>query len=155
MPPVNARASHRAKGTDRLTDERLEALKENAEACARNFTVPRFLVDKLPLPDDVCGIIHSFVEPKQNVFLVQIHAGGTGLNLQHNDRVVFMGPWWTAALMNQAVARVYRMGQRKEVKVYRLLLEEEQSLNIDRFMMDRAELKEELCAELLGACAHD
>jgi SNF2 family DNA or RNA helicase len=137
------------------TDERLEALQENAEACARNFTVPRFLVDKLPLPDDVCGIIHSFVEPKQNVFLVQIHAGGTGLNLQHNDRVVFMGPWWTAALMNQAVARVYRMGQRKEVKVYRLLLEEEQSLNIDRFMMDRAELKEELCAELLGACAHD
>ena len=135
--------------------ERLDALEENAEACARNFTVPRFLVDKLPLPDDVCGIIHSFVEPKQNVFLVQIHAGGTGLNLQHNDRVVFMGPWWTSALMKQAVARVYRMGQRKTVEVYRLLLEEEQTLNIDRFMMAKAELKEELCAELLEACSHD
>jgi SNF2 family DNA or RNA helicase len=135
--------------------ERVDVLQENKEACAGNLTVPRFLVDRLPLPDDVCNIIHSFVVQKQNVFLVQIHAGGTGLNLQHNDRVVFMGPWWTSALMKQAVARVYRMGQRKVVKVYRLMLEEEQSLNIDRFMMDRAELKEERCAELLDACAHD
>ncbi len=134
--------------------ERLDALEENADACKRNETVPRLLVDRLPLPDDVCGIIHSFVVQKQNIFLVQIHAGGTGLNLQHNDRVVFMGPWWTAALMKQAVARVYRMGQRKVVEVYRLLLEEEQSLNIDRFMMAKAELKEELCAELLEVCAH-
>ena len=135
--------------------ERLEALEENAEACALNVDVPPSLVQMLPLPDDVCGIIQSFVESRQNVFLVQIHAGGTGLNLQHNDRVVFMGPWWTSALMKQAVARVYRMGQRKDVEVYRLLLEEEQTLNIDRFMMAKAQLKEELCAELLEACAHN
>jgi SNF2 family DNA or RNA helicase len=135
--------------------ERLEALEENAEACALNVDVSPSLVRLLPLPDDVCGIIHSFVESRQNVLLVQIQAGGTGLNLQHNDRVVFMGPWWTSALMKQAVARVYRMGQRKTVEVYRLLLEEEQTLNIDRFMMAKAQLKEELCAELLEACAHE
>jgi len=135
--------------------ERLEALEENASACASNVDIPPSIVHMLPLPDDVCRIIHSFVEPRQHVFLVQIHAGGTGLNLQHNDRVLFMGPWWTAALMKQAVARVYRMGQRKIVKVYRLLLEEEQTLNIDRFMMAKAEMKEELCAELLEACAHE
>ena len=124
------------------------------QACERNTHVSYSeLCGLFPgLPDDVCGIIGGYLGPVHNVLLVQIHCGGTGLNLQENDRVVFMSPWWTSALMKQAVGRVYRMGQKKPVAVYRLMLKEEASLNIDRKMMDKAQSKEELCAELLACC---
>jgi SNF2 family DNA or RNA helicase len=143
---------HTYSGKQKMAARR-DILEENMEVCEANMDVPWSITRRLPLPDDVCRIIQSFVNPRQNVFLVQIQAGGTGLNLQHNDRVVFMGPWWTAALMNQAVARVYRMGQRKEVQVYRMVLQEEQSLNIDRFMLNKVLAKESLCTDLLNACA--
>ncbi|NCV23364.1 MAG: hypothetical protein EBV45_15690 [Chloroflexi bacterium] len=34
---------------------------------------------------------------KQDVFLIQLKAGSTGLNLQHYDRIIFVSPWWTMA----------------------------------------------------------
>ena len=139
-------------------EERAETLQEHREACERNTDVPVDELYGLPcfasMPDDVCRHIYSFMKPVQNVILVQIHCGGTGLNLQENDRVVFMSPWWTSALMKQAVARVYRMGQRKHVQVYRLMLKEEASLNIDKRMMSKALEKEDLCSALLDACIH-
>jgi SNF2 family DNA or RNA helicase len=134
-------------------EERAATLQEHRGACERNTDVPVDELYKLALPDDVCRHIYGFMAPVQNVILVQIHCGGTGLNLQENDRVVFMSPWWTSALMKQAVARVYRMGQRKHVQVYRLMLKEEASLNIDKRMMSKALEKEELCVSLLEACA--
>ena len=134
-------------------EERAATLQEHRGACERNTDVPVDVLYGLPLPDDVCRHIYGFMAPVQNVILVQIHCGGTGLNLQENDRVVFMSPWWTSALMKQAVARVYRMGQRKHVQVYRLMLKEEASLNIDKRMMSKALEKEELCTTLLEACA--
>jgi SNF2 family DNA or RNA helicase len=134
-------------------EERASTLQEHRDACERNTDVPVDELYKLALPDDVCRHIYGFMAPVQNVILVQIHCGGTGLNLQENDRVVFMSPWWTSALMKQAVARVYRMGQRKHVQVYRLMLKEEASLNIDKRMMSKALEKEELCTSLLEACA--
>jgi SNF2 family DNA or RNA helicase len=56
------------------------------------------------------------------VLLLQIHAGGVGLNLQEFDRCVFMCPWWTNALMEQAIARTVRIGQQNEVKVFHYIL---------------------------------
>jgi hypothetical protein len=44
------------------------------------------------------------------------------------------------------------MGQKKQVEVYRLMLKEEASLNIDKKMMESALRKEGLCAELLRQC---
>jgi SNF2 family DNA or RNA helicase len=43
------------------------------------------------------------------VMLLQLQAGGVGLNLQEYDRIIFVSPWWTAALMDQAIARAVRM----------------------------------------------
>jgi SNF2 family DNA or RNA helicase len=68
-------------------------------------------------------------------------SGGVGLNLQHFDRVVFMGPWWTAALMDQAIGRAVRIGQTKKVLVHHLVLKEEESTNIDLMMLEKAEMK--------------
>jgi SNF2 family DNA or RNA helicase len=87
---------------------------------------------------------------QQEVLLVQLQSGGVGLNLQHCDRVVFMGPWWTAALMDQAIGRAVRIGQTETVEVHRLILKEEASMNIDRRMLAKAELKRDLCRRFLG-----
>ena len=82
---------------------------------------------------------------QQEVLLVQLQSGGVGLNLQHCDRIVFMGPWWTAALMDQAVGRAVRIGQEKRVEVHHLRLKEEAVMNIDRFMIEKVEAKRTLC----------
>lgn len=75
------------------------------------------------------------------VLLCQMASAGVGLNLQEFDRVIFIGPWWTSALMDQAVARSVRMGQSKVVRVIYLKLAEEKTLNIDEFIYKRAEKK--------------
>ena len=81
---------------------------------------------------------------KQDVFLIQLKAGSTGLNLQHYDRIIFVSPWWTTAEMEQAKARAVRIGQKKVVKIYMLHLETEAAFNIDKFMMDKVFEKKEM-----------
>lgn len=90
---------------------------------------------------------------KPTIFLVQIHAGGTGLNLQFMNRVIFMSPWWTAALMDQAVARVVRYGQKKPVEVHHIHLKGEMDglRNIDRVMYKTAEMKRSLCEQVIAS----
>ena len=87
---------------------------------------------------------------QQEVLLVQLQSGGVGLNLQHCDRIVFMGPWWTAALMDQAIGRAVRIGQTEKVEVHHLILKEEASMNIDKKMLAAAEKKRDLCARFLS-----
>ena len=67
----------------------------------------------------------SKASTETTVMLIQLQAGGVGLNLQEYDRIIFVSPWWTSALMDQAVARAVRMGQTKVVNVYHLHLEAE------------------------------
>ena len=88
------------------------------------------------------------------VLLIQIQSGGTGLNLQHMDRVIFTSSWWTAALMDQAVGRVVRLGQNKVVHVHHLSFKEEESLNIDTYINERVEMKRDICIQLLTAANH-
>ncbi len=91
---------------------------------------------------------------QQEVLLVQLQSGGVGLNLQHCDRIVFMGPWWTAALMDQAIGRAVRIGQTEQVEVHHLILKEEASMNIDKKMLSAAEKKRDLCTRFLSLARH-
>jgi len=90
----------------------------------------------------------------QHIFLVQIHAGGTGINLQHFSRAIFLSPWWTAALMDQAAGRLVRIGQMKHVKIYHLLMEGEVGINIDRKMRAAVEKKKDILEKYLGEAVH-
>jgi len=83
-----------------------------------------------------------------DVFLIQLQAGGCGLNLQEFNRIVFMSPWWTTALMNQAIARAVRIGQKDVVHIHKFLLNEEATINIDEAMMEKAESKNMILQEL-------
>jgi SNF2 family DNA or RNA helicase len=90
-------------------------------------------------------------EAKQDVFLIQLHAGGTGLNLQNYNRIIFISPWWTSALLEQARGRAVRIGQKDVVKIYWLkLVEEENRISIDNLMMNKANEKMELSKTFLG-----
>ena len=93
-------------------------------------------------------------DSKPEVLLVQLQSGGVGLNLQHFNKILFTGPWWTKALMDQAVGRAVRIGQRDVVQVYNVVLKEEGSLNIDRYMTDKAAEKGELCGKVLAAATN-
>ena len=61
--------------------------------------------------------------PKFTVLLLSLRAGGVGLNLTCASRVFMMDPWWSWAVEAQAIDRVHRMGQVREVKVVRLVVE--------------------------------
>jgi SNF2 family DNA or RNA helicase len=88
-------------------------------------------------------------QPSCRVLLIQLQSGGVGLNLQSFDRCVFMCPWWTAALMDQAIARAVRMGQTKAVRVIHLVLAdvEMNGVDIDRFITEKAETKRHMLEE--------
>lgn len=66
--------------------------------------------------------------------VIQIVAGGAGLNFQHCARVVFLSSHWNPAIVDQAIARAYRMGQTKPVTVHHLLLADNAEKNLDRYM---------------------
>ena len=55
------------------------------------------------------------------VFLVSLKAGGTGLNLIGADVVIHYDPWWNLSVENQATDRAYRIGQKNNVQVYKLI----------------------------------
>ncbi len=55
------------------------------------------------------------------VFLISLKAGGTGLNLTGADMVIHFDPWWNISSENQATDRAYRIGQKNNVQVYKLI----------------------------------
>jgi SNF2 family DNA or RNA helicase len=89
--------------------------------------------------------------PKNAVFLIQIRAGGVGLNLQEASRVYITSPAWNPATELQAIGRADRTGQTRTVHVTRLLYRSFPGVNsIEEFMMDLHERKSEVVADILG-----
>ncbi|KAL1837336.1 hypothetical protein VTJ49DRAFT_3979 [Mycothermus thermophilus] len=68
--------------------------------------------------------VQSFTsDPRARVLLVSLRAGNSGLNLTAASRVIVCDPSWNPFIEAQAVDRAHRIGQRREVKVHRLLVE--------------------------------
>lgn len=55
------------------------------------------------------------------VFLISIKVGGVGLNLTEANNVIILEPWWNPAVEDQAMDRINRIGQKRDMKVYRLV----------------------------------
>ncbi|KAK8020430.1 SNF2 superfamily RAD26-like protein [Apiospora arundinis] len=60
-------------------------------------------------------------DPNQFVFLISTKAGGVGLNITSANKVVIMDPHWNPSYDLQAQDRAYRIGQIRDVDVYRLI----------------------------------
>lgn len=68
------------------------------------------------------GLVDEFNQnPDIKVFLISLKAGGTGLNLTGADMVIHYDPWWNLSAENQATDRAYRIGQKNNVQVYKLI----------------------------------
>ena len=83
-----------------------------------------------PISGDVSStrrqeIIDEFTKAEPGSVLVsQIMAGGVGLNIQSANIIIICEPQYKPSTETQAISRSYRMGQNKDVIVYRLLTEE-------------------------------
>lgn len=72
-------------------------------------------------PKERLKMVNAFNANERNIFLISLKAGGTGLNLTGADMVVLVDLWWNPAVEDQATARAHRIGQKKQVDVFRLI----------------------------------
>ncbi len=131
------------KLSDSSKANRLLEICEDAKEAGRKVIVFSFFLDTIrkvqSLLGDACygpidgsvsanhrqEIVDEFSKGKAGSVLVsQIIAGGVGLNIQSASVVILCEPQWKPSTENQAISRVYRMGQSRSVLVHRLLIDE-------------------------------
>jgi len=81
------------------------------------------------------------------LFLISLKAGGTGLNLTRASFVFHFDRWWNPAVENQATDRTFRIGQKKNVQVYKMVCLGTLEEKIDKML----EEKKELADRIIGA----
>jgi superfamily II DNA or RNA helicase len=67
------------------------------------------------------AVLQRFKDGSVPVFVISLKAGGAGLNLAEADYCFLLDPWWNPATEAQAVDRIHRIGQTRNVMVYRLI----------------------------------
>ncbi|MBQ4105915.1 MAG: DEAD/DEAH box helicase [Clostridia bacterium] len=122
---------------------RLLEIVEEAEDDGRKVIVFSFFLDTIDKVTSLLGsrcmspingsvtparrqeIIDEFDKaPAGSVLAAQIQSGGTGLNIQSASVVILCEPQFKPSIENQAISRAYRMGQTRNVLVYRLLCDD-------------------------------
>lgn len=88
-------------------------------------------------------IVEEFQGERYVPFLVvSVKAGGTGLNLTKANHVIHFDRWWNPAVENQATDRAFRIGQKKNVMVHKLVCEGTIEEKIDAMINSKEELAE-------------
>lgn len=95
----------------------LDALKERIELCdSRSVS---FVHGKLDIHERHAELEEW--EDSRGILLITMGTGGEGLTLTSSARCIHMDPWWCPATIDQATARLWRIGQTKPVHVHCLL----------------------------------
>ena len=90
-------------------------------------------------------LVDEFNEsPNVKIFLISLKAGGTGLNLIGADMVIHYDPWWNLSAENQATDRTYRIGQKKNVQVYKLITKNSIEEKIYELQQRKAKLMDDM-----------
>jgi len=87
-------------------------------------------------------IVQEFQEGENPFMIVSLKAGGVGLNLTAANHVIHYDLWWNPAVENQATDRVFRIGQTKNVNVYRFITHGTFEEKINKILEDKQELSE-------------
>ena len=82
--------------------------------------------------------------PEIGVFLISLKAGGTGLNLIGADMVIHYDPWWNISAENHATDRAYRIGEKNNVQVYKLITKDSIEEKIYEMQQRKAELTDNM-----------
>ena len=101
---------------------------------------------KVNMADRAEAIERFSNEASVNFFIIQIEAGGIGLNLQAASRVYINSLAWNAVSELQAIARSHRIGQKRAVTVKRLIINN----SIDDHIIATQQKKLSIAAEILG-----
>ena len=80
-----------------------------------------FLDGSMPYEDRAKEVNKFNTDTTQFVFLISTKAGGVGLNIASANKVVIMDPNWNPSYDLQAQDRAYRIGQSRDVEVFRLI----------------------------------
>ena len=139
--------------------KRLKELVEEAESDGRKIIIFSFFLDTISkvtmlLGDKCMNPINGSVSPQRRqeiidefdqapagaVLPAQIQSGGTGLNIQSASVVILCEPQFKPSIENQAISRAYRMGQARNVLVYRLLCENTIDEKITKMLEDKQKL---------------
>ena len=87
----------------------------------------------------------AFQSDEVPIFLISLKAGGTGLNLTSADIVIHYDPWWNVAAQNQATDRTHRIGQEKQVSVFKLIMKD----TIEESILRLQEQKQDLARQVI------
>lgn len=97
--------------------EMLGIIKKRLDSMAVSY----YYLDGATKSEERVKMAQSFNSGTNEVFLISLKAGGTGLNLTGADVVIHFDPWWNPAVEDQASDRAHRYGQNKAVQVYKLI----------------------------------
>ncbi|MFF4380429.1 SNF2-related protein [Kitasatospora sp. NPDC001547] len=93
-------------------------------------------------------LVERFQSPDgPRVFLLSLRAGGTGLNLTAANQVIHLDRWWNPAVEAQATDRAFRIGQRRDVQVRRLVCVGTVEERIDELLAAKRSLAEAVVGE--------
>ncbi|KDQ12067.1 hypothetical protein BOTBODRAFT_57119 [Botryobasidium botryosum FD-172 SS1] len=69
-------------------------------------------------------VLEDFAQPtrKPKIFIISLKAGGVGLNLTTANHVFMMDCWWNASIESQAIDRIHRIGQQRDVHVRHFII---------------------------------
>jgi SNF2 family DNA or RNA helicase len=95
------------------------------------------------------GALAAFEAGNAKVLVASVRVAGFGLNLQSARRAIFLETDWTAASIDQAIARLYRAGQTRPVRVSILTVAD----SIDARVADIIRRKRRIVTELLEETA--
>jgi len=90
------------------------------------------------------NMVAEFQDPEVDVpmMVLSLKAGGTGLNLTAANHVIHFDRWWNPAVENQATDRAFRIGQRKDVLVRKLVCAGTLEDRIDQLIASKRDLAE-------------
>lgn len=86
-------------------------------------------------------LINQFKDDKDiNVLLLSLKVGGVGLNLNFANNVILLNPWWNESTELQAMDRLHRIGQDREVNIYKLISNHTIENNIETLKQNKIDI---------------
>ena len=123
------------------------------DSISERLTAPTFRIDGSVTQQQRVDQIEGFrTAPPGAVFIIQVKAGGVGLNLQQATRVYITSPSWNPATETQAVGRSHRTGQTRRVVVRKIMYggEEGHFNSVEESMMALQGAKAVITADVLN-----
>ena len=92
---------------------------------------------------------------KENISVVCLMAtykvGGVGLNLTNANHVILADLWWNPSVEDQAVDRTHRLGQEKEVTVYKMIMNDTIEEKILKLQDKKRNMRDNIMDESVSA----